>query len=84
MTAPPPSLPPGNGRQTVLLNLSMPGMDDYEPARQLRSQPGMADALLVCLSGYGQDGERQRSREAGCDHHLLKPVEVSQLLPLLT
>jgi CheY-like chemotaxis protein len=68
----------------VLLDLAMPGLDGYELARRLRRQPGMGDALLVCISGYGSDGHRERSRAAGCDHHLLKPVEVADILRLLT
>jgi signal transduction histidine kinase/ActR/RegA family two-component response regulator len=63
----------------VLLDLGLPGLDGYEVARRLRQLPGLADALVVALSGYGRDEDRQRGREAGIDHHLVKPVELSEL-----
>ena len=66
--------------QAVLLDLAMPGLSGHELARGLRAQPGMGTALLVCVSGYGREEDRRLSREAGCDHHLLKPVETRELL----
>jgi CheY-like chemotaxis protein len=67
----------------VLLDLGMPGMDGYEVARKLRQLPGMAGALVVCVSGYGRDEDRRRALEAGCDTHLLKPADPLELLALL-
>jgi CheY-like chemotaxis protein len=67
----------------VLLDLAMPGLDGGELARRLREQDGMRDALLVCVSGFGRDEDRRRTREAGCDHHLIKPVAPADLLTLL-
>ncbi|HEV8239200.1 MAG TPA: MASE1 domain-containing protein [Thermoanaerobaculia bacterium] len=63
----------------VLLDLGLPGLDGYEVARRLRRLPGLEGALVVALSGYGRDEDRQRGREAGIDHHLVKPVELREL-----
>jgi CheY-like chemotaxis protein len=66
----------------VLLDLAMPGMSGYEVARQLRQ--GSPDRLsIICMSGYGTEGDRRRSQEAGCDHHLLKPADPWELRRLL-
>ena len=65
------SLPP----EVVLLDIGMPGMDGYEVARRLRQLPGLAGAVLVALTGWGQEQDRRRSKEAGFDHHLTKPAD---------
>ena len=70
--------------QVALLDIGLPGMDGYELARQLRSQPGWGRLVLVALTGWGQDEDRRRSQEAGFDHHLAKPVELAALQELLT
>jgi PAS domain S-box-containing protein len=67
----------------VLLDIGMPGMSGYELARRLRRLPGVSGALLVALTGWGQDEDRRRSREAGIDFHLVKPVDVAALQQLL-
>jgi signal transduction histidine kinase len=67
----------------VLLDIAMPGMDGYELARRLRQEAGLADVLLVALTGFGQDEDRRRSREANIDHHLVKPVDPDVLQRLL-
>jgi CheY-like chemotaxis protein len=69
--------------QVVLLDIGMPGMDGYEVARRLRGQPEGRSALVVALTGWGQDHDRRRSAEAGFDHHLVKPVEPDALGKLL-
>jgi CheY-like chemotaxis protein len=61
----------------------MPGLDGYEVARRLRAHPATQEVLLVAVTAYGQETDRQRSRQAGFDHHLLKPVEPQQLFHLL-
>jgi CheY-like chemotaxis protein len=63
----------------VLLDIGMPGMDGYEVARRIRSQPNGDQFLLIALTGWGQEDDRQRSRQAGFDHHLLKPADLSAL-----
>jgi two-component system CheB/CheR fusion protein len=69
--------------EAVLLDIGLPGMDGYEVARRLRQLPGADGALLVALSGYGQEEDRRRSREAGFDEHLLKPAGWATLQPVL-
>jgi two-component system OmpR family response regulator len=69
--------------EVVLLDIGLPGMSGYEVATLLRQLPGMATALLVALTGYGQDRDRDLSRQAGFDQHLTKPVDHLALLRLL-
>ena len=59
----------------VLLDIGLPGMDGYEVARRLRRGGVLQGAVIIAVSGYGQDEDRRRSREAGFDHHLVKPVD---------
>jgi signal transduction histidine kinase/DNA-binding response OmpR family regulator len=69
--------------EVVLLDIGLPGMNGLEVARRLRAQPELQAALLVALTGYGQDEDRRRSEEAGFDLHLTKPVDPKQLQRLL-
>jgi signal transduction histidine kinase len=71
--------PPG----VVFLDLGMPHMDGYELARCLRAQPALQGTLLVAVTGWGQPEDRQRTKEAGFDHHLVKPVERDALRGVL-
>jgi PAS domain S-box-containing protein len=66
-----------------LLDIGLPGMDGYELARRLRAQPHTANAMLVAVTGYGQEGDRERTGRAGFDHHLVKPVDFSALRALI-
>ena len=61
--------------EIVLLDLGMPGMDGYAVAHQLREVDGLARAMIVAVTGFGRDEDVRRTREAGFDHHLTKPVE---------
>jgi signal transduction histidine kinase/DNA-binding response OmpR family regulator len=65
--------------QVVVLDIGLPGMDGYEVARRLRGRPGQRDSLLVAVTGYGRDEDQARSREAGFDYHLVKPVDLAML-----
>jgi PAS domain S-box-containing protein len=67
----------------VFLDIGLPGMDGYEIAERLRELPESARTVLVAITGYGQDEDRRRSREAGIDHHLVKPVSPDALHKLL-
>jgi CheY-like chemotaxis protein len=67
----------------VLLDVSLPGMDGYQVARRLRSNPDLRRTFLVSVTGHGGEAHIQRSREAGCDCHLLKPVNPTDLERLL-
>jgi PAS domain S-box-containing protein len=68
----------------VLLDIGMPGMDGCEVARRLREISRPDGVALVALTGWGQDEDRRRVREAGFDHHLVKPVDLASLQSLLT
>jgi PAS domain S-box-containing protein len=68
----------------VLLDLGMPGMDGYEVARRARVLPHCRHTIFIALTGWGQEEDRRRTREAGFDHHLVKPVNVGTLELLLT
>ena len=69
--------------EVVLLDIGLPGMDGYEVARALRAVPGCERASIVAVSGYGQAEDRARSRVAGFDEHLLKPVSPERLLEIV-
>jgi CheY-like chemotaxis protein/two-component sensor histidine kinase len=67
----------------VLCDIGLPGLDGYGVARALRLNPATARARLLALTGYGQEEDRRRSREAGFDHHLVKPADPEELQGLL-
>ena len=66
-----------------LLDIGLPEMNGNELARQIRKLPGMADAVLIALTGYGQEDDRANSREAGFDHHFVKPIDTAELTGVL-
>jgi PAS domain S-box-containing protein len=66
-----------------LLDIGLPDMDGNELARQLRGQPGGNRAVLIAITGYGQEQDRQETATAGFDHHFVKPVDAEHLLALL-
>jgi CheY-like chemotaxis protein len=68
--------------RVVLIDIGLPGMDGYELARRLR-QVHPVGQQLIAITGYGQPSDRIRSRDAGFVAHLVKPVEIETLLPLL-
>jgi len=67
----------------VLLDIGLPGMNGYEVAKCLRREPSLNGAVLVALTGWGSDENKQRSSEAGFDVHLTKPVEVEEIESIL-
>jgi two-component system CheB/CheR fusion protein len=67
----------------AILDVGLPEMDGFEMARRLRADPRHANIFLIALTGYGQAADRVASREAGFDEHLVKPVDVDELLRLL-
>jgi CheY-like chemotaxis protein len=68
----------------VLLDIGLPGLDGFAVAKQLRQQAALQNIVLVAMSGYGQESDRQRSKEAGFDYHLVKPGDFGKLLQILT
>lgn len=67
----------------VLLDIGMPGMDGYEVARRVRERRDLDHVTLIAVTGWGQEEDQRRSREAGFDHHLVKPVDLEALRALL-
>ncbi len=67
----------------ILLDIGLPGMDGYEVARRLRANDAFRAARLIAMTGWGQDADRERSREAGFDLHLVKPVDPAELRKVL-
>ena len=69
--------------EIALLDIGLPKMNGHDVAREIRKRPWGSKAVLIALTGWGQDGDRELSREAGFDHHLVKPVSPEALLKLL-
>ncbi|WP_337174229.1 PAS domain S-box protein [Paludisphaera sp.] len=69
--------------EIMLLDIGLPGMDGYELATRLRQEGWCEGAVLVAVSGYGEERARDRSEAAGFDHHLVKPVKFDTLLDLI-
>ena len=69
--------------QVCLLDIGLPGMDGLELARRLRAQPETMAALLIAVTGYGQQRDHEQILAAGFDHHLVKPIDIGQLYALL-
>ncbi len=65
--------------EVILLDIGLPGMSGYEVAKQLRSHPEFEPLVLAALTGYGQDEDKRRSRDAGFDMHLTKPFDPMEL-----
>jgi CheY-like chemotaxis protein len=68
----------------VLLDIGLPGMDGYQVAERMRARPEFKRTLIVAVSGYGQDEHQARSRSAGVDHHLVKPIDPVAVIALLS
>jgi two-component system CheB/CheR fusion protein len=69
--------------EVVLLDIGMPRLNGYEACRRLRQQPRGDEILLIALTGWGQQSDRRRTREAGFDAHMVKPVDLNELMKLL-
>jgi len=67
----------------ILLDIGLPGFDGYEVARRVRGHPLLQDIVLVAMTGYGQEADQQRSRDAGIDHHTVKPVAFARVREIL-
>jgi len=69
--------------EVALLDISLPGMSGLELAKRIRQQSTLKDIVLVAMTGYGDDVDRQRSIDAGFDHHLVKPADIRIVLKIL-
>jgi PAS domain S-box-containing protein len=70
--------------EVIFLDLDLPKIDGYEVARRLRLDPAMKDMMMVAMTGYGQEEDRQRTHEAGFQAHLVKPVDFDEVEELLS
>jgi CheY-like chemotaxis protein len=69
--------------EVVLMDVGMPRLNGLDATRRIRAEPWGQDMTVIALTGWGQDGDRRRSDEAGCDGHLVKPVSLDDLEKLL-
>jgi len=67
----------------VLLDIGMPGMDGYEVSRLVRASSTHGDVLLIALTGWGQEDDRERSKRAGFDYHFVKPPDINRMRTIL-
>jgi len=72
-----------NRPQIVLCDIGLPGLDGYAVIRELRAQMGEAMPVMIAITGFGQDSDRERVLSAGFDHHLVKPVDPALLLQMI-
>jgi CheY-like chemotaxis protein len=68
----------------AFLDIGLPVMDGYELAAHLREIPGLAEIRLIAITGYGQESDRRKTRDAGFHHHLTKPVSLAAIEAALT
>ena len=70
--------------EVILMDVGMPRLNGYEATRRIRERPWGRSVIIIALTGWGQEGDHVQSREAGCDGHLVKPVNLPDLDRLLT
>jgi PAS domain S-box-containing protein len=70
--------------EVVLLDIGMPRLDGYETARRIASRPWAAATRIVAVTGWGQETDRQRAKEAGFHHHLVKPADLDALIEVMS
>ncbi len=68
----------------VLLDIGLPILNGYEVAKRIRVESTLKNVVLIALTGYGQDADRQRALQAGFNHHLVKPARLEQLQQILS
>ena len=74
----------GQRPDVILLDIGLPEWDGYEVAKRIRQEPQLRDTVLVAITGYERKADRQRSRQAGFDHHLVKPADFAEVRKILT
>jgi two-component system CheB/CheR fusion protein len=67
----------------LLMDIGLPGLDGWQVAKRIRQQPVFGNIVLIAVTGYGQNADRQRSQNAGFDYHLVKPVDFEKLRKIL-
>ena len=69
--------------EAVLLDIGLPEMDGYETARMLREIPSCKDVTIIAVTGWGQEEDREKGKQAGFNYHVVKPADSSTLMQLL-
>jgi CheY-like chemotaxis protein len=69
--------------QAILMDVGMPRLNGYEATRRIREQPWGRSVIIIALTGWGQEGDKLQSSEAGCNGHLVKPVSLPELEKVL-
>jgi CheY-like chemotaxis protein len=69
--------------EIVLMDLGLPGMDGFEVSRRLKKEPALEGVRIFAVTAYGDDEARARALEAGCEAHLVKPVDARELARLI-
>jgi CheY-like chemotaxis protein len=67
----------------ILLDIGLPRLNGYDACRKIREQPWGKDMVLIAVTGWGQEGDRQKSKDAGFSGHLVKPVKYEHIVTLL-
>lgn len=67
----------------ILMDIGLPKLDGHSATRRIREEPWGKDIIIVAVTGWGQDVDRAKSSAAGCDAHLVKPIEFSELDAIL-
>ncbi|MBN8711057.1 MAG: response regulator [Verrucomicrobia bacterium] len=67
----------------IFLDIAMPKLNGFDACKVIREQAWGKDIVVIALTGWGQNDDRERSREAGFDHHLVKPIELTALEPIV-
>jgi CheY-like chemotaxis protein/two-component sensor histidine kinase len=70
--------------EVILMDVGMPRLNGLDATRRLREEPWGRGVTIIALTGWGQEGDKERSREAGCDGHLVKPFDLADLDRLLS
>ena len=69
--------------EIILMDVGMPKLNGYDATRRIRDLPRGKPVTIVAVTGWGQDGDRLQSQAAGCDGHLVKPVQLEDVLPFI-
>ena len=71
------------GPDVILVDIGLPKLNGYEVCQKIRQEPGGKALVIIAQTGFGQEEDRQRAREAGFDHHLVKPLDPLALMKML-
>ena len=69
--------------EVILMDVGMPRLNGLDATRRIRQEPWGKAVTIIALTGWGQEGDREQSREAGCNGHLVKPVALDELHQIL-